>query len=136
MATPSKADLRKAIGEHGGIVSEIARHYGVTRQTLYNWVAKYGLRERINEARVGMRAVAADVIYQRLMDGDPDAAFEAAKFVMTHMKDDGEMLALPPELIEMMSRMGISAAMVIRELSELMKQQYELTLTAGDDELE
>lgn len=122
MALPGRANLRKAIREHGGAIADVARHFDVTRQTVYNWLDHYDLRAEVEAARTSMRMVAQDVIYQRLMNADEDKAFDAAKFVMLNMSDDGNLLPLSPRVVALLRRMGASVGTVIAEFEAIIEQ--------------
>lgn len=118
MAVPGKAELRKKLDEHGGSITAIARDQGVTRQTVYNWLDKKDLREHQIKAKRAMRAIANDVIYDRLMDEDDDKAFEAAKHVSLHLRDDGELM-LSADVMEIMRRMGHTPSKAVEEIEAL-----------------
>lgn len=122
MALPGRANLRKAIKEHGGVLADVARHFDVTRSTIYNWLDHYDLRSEVDNARTSMRNVATDVIYQRLMNEDEDKSFEAAKFVMLNMADDGNLLPLSPRVVALLRRMGASVGTVISEFEAIIEQ--------------
>lgn len=126
MALPGKVSLRKAIQEHGGLVSDVARHFDVTRQTVYNWLSHYELRNEVTAARQNMRAVAQDVIYARLMADEDAQAFEAAKFVMLHLRDDGELLALSPETLLLLRQMGMDTSAVVAAFEQMVRQAAEV----------
>lgn len=132
MALPGKVNLRKKIAEHGGVVSDIADHFRVTRQTIYNWLDHYELRENLTAARQSMRAVAADVIYARLMAEDNGQSFEAAKFVMLHLKADGELLALSPEVLLMLRQMGMDTSAVVAAFEQMVRQAAAVNSTPSD----
>jgi len=122
MKKPGKVSLRKTIEETGGVVSDIASHFNVTRQTIYNWLEHYELRDKVVEARQNMRAVAQDVIYARLVTGDDAQSFDAAKFVMLHLRDDGELLALSPETLLLLRQMGMDTSAVVASFEAMVRQ--------------
>lgn len=119
MALPGRRNLRQAIYALGGNISEIARHFAVERQTVYNWLDHYQIRAEVKASRQQMRAVAGDVVYARLMSGDEDKAYEAARFVLTHLRDDGELLVLSPEVIRILGEQGIPLERVTAVLEQL-----------------
>lgn len=119
MALPGKRSLRKAIEEHGGVISEIAAHFNKSRQTIYRWLDHYSLRGEVQNQRESMRQVSRDVIYQRLMSNDDDKAYDAAKFVMLHLNDDGELLTISPEAMMLLRRMGLSTSEVVAEFEAI-----------------
>lgn len=126
MAVPGKAELRKRLDEHGGSVTSLAREAGVSRQTVYNWLDKRGLREHQTKAKRAMRAIAKDVIYDRLMSDDEDAAFEASTFVMRHLNDDGELM-LSAEVLEILRQKNVTAREAIRQFEELVIASHQAT---------
>lgn len=128
MALPGKLAVRKLIKDTGGCISDMAREAknglikkGVSRQTIYNWIDHYGLRAELEEARVTMRLVSRDVIYDRLMNEDSDKAFEAAKFVTLHLNDAGELLAASPEVMALLKQMGIPMSDVARAFEDMVR---------------
>jgi uncharacterized LabA/DUF88 family protein len=121
MALPGKRNLRKAINEHGGLIADVARHFEKSRQTIYNWIDHYNMWNEIDKSRQSMRTVARDVIYQRLMSKHDGDAFEAAKFVMLHLQDDGELIPISPETVRLLTRMGLSMSDVVREFNEVVR---------------
>jgi len=125
MAVPGKRELRLAIKEHGGVIADIAKHFTVSRQTVYRWLDDKNLRSEIPKARARLSDVSTDVIYQRLFNEDEDKAFEAAKFVKLHMNDDGHVLTLTPRLWALMLRMGISGDQLVAELEGLLPELVE-----------
>lgn len=122
MAAPGKRELRLAIKEHGGVIADIAKSFTVSRQTVYRWLDDKDLRSEIPKARVRLRDVSKDVIYQRLFNEDEDKAFEAAKFVKLHMNDDGEVVSLSPQILSLMRRMGLSLPQLVNELETLLPE--------------
>lgn len=125
MKKPGKASLRKAIKETGGVISDLAAHYSCSRQTIYNWLEHYELRGEIEKSRHSLRAVATDVIYQRLLSNNEDKSWEAAKFVTLHLQDSGDLLALSPETMSALSRMGIRTSDVVAEFEAMVQQHAE-----------
>lgn len=126
---PGARNLRRAIYEHGGLIADIARHFDVTRQTIYNWLDHYQMRELIIQARQSMREVAKDVIYQRLMSEDENAAFEAARFVMLRLQSDGELLTLSPETLALLGRMGLDVMDVVTQFESMVREAAQKGLT-------
>ena len=51
MATVTKTELRQALQHYGGVIAKVAEAYQVTRQTVYNWIDKYHLREMVESSR-------------------------------------------------------------------------------------
>lgn len=116
---PEPGRLKVLIEKHGGVIADIARARRVTRQTVYNWLDLYDMRGEIKTARQQIREVAGDVIYDRMFSQDEDAAFEAAKFVMLHVANDGELLVLSPEVVKILAERGISLDQAARVLEQL-----------------
>lgn len=129
MALPGKRKMRELIEKSGGVVSDMARlasEEGVSRQTIYNWLDHYQMRDQVTAARQNMRAVAQDVIYGRLMSNEDAQAFEAAKFVMLHLRDDGELLTLSPETLLLLRQMGMDASAVVTAFEAMVRQAAEV----------
>lgn len=126
MAVPDKRALRKTIQDTGGVISAVAEHYNVNRSTVYRWLEAKDLRDEVTKSRANMRAVATDVIYQRLMHEDADKAYEAARFVHLHMGEDGQALTIPPRLLGVLLRMGLSGADIMVHLEEILLSQEAL----------
>jgi transposase-like protein len=120
---PGKTSLRAAIKEHGGLVADIARHYRVTRQTVYNWLDHYNMRDELVKSRHSMRDIAKDIVYQRLFDDDKDIQWEASRFVLTRLQDDGELLALSPITLALLSKMGIPLPDVVAEFEAMIQAE-------------
>lgn len=126
MARPGRVVLRRAIRDSGGLISDVADLFQTSRQTIYNWMAYYGLRGEVVAARQQMREVAADVIYQRLLTGGDDAAFEAAKFVMLHLQNDGELLEFSSETLRILAEEGITPSEAVRAFEEMMQARAQM----------
>jgi hypothetical protein len=77
--------VRLALEAHGGNVTATAEHFGVARQTVYNWIDRYGLREHVDFQRDKMFELAERNINYELQKG----SFEASKFVLTHFPTEG-----------------------------------------------
>ncbi len=128
-----KTDLRHALDAYGGIIAQVATHFSVERQTVYNWLDDYDLRDYVNVARRGMFEVAADNVYEAVMRGDLDIS----KFVLTHMPGgtarwsskteitgkDGEPLMISPDVRDALREMGIELSEAVREFEEMVRQQ-------------
>lgn len=78
--------IRRALIDLGGNVSAVAEHFLVTRQTVYNWIERYGLRDVVAFERSRMFELAERNIYFEVERG----SFEASRFVLTHMPNAGE----------------------------------------------
>lgn len=133
MATVTKTELRLALQHHGGVIAKVAEGYQVTRQTVYNWIDKYHLRELVESSRVMMFDLAADNVYQAVEKGD----FEASKFVLTHMPTpkrwsnrqeltgaNGMPLGgLPQDVMEYMQKMNVSPDAFMAQFVEMMRAE-------------
>lgn len=138
MARVGKRSVRKALQEHGGVVAKVAAAFGVSRQTVYTWIAKYDLRGELTTARNLMFDLAADNIYLAVQAGNLDIS----KFVLTHMPPpagqerwsnrteltgaDGAPLGLSPDVLEMLRRMGVEPSEVVREFEQMIRQQADV----------
>lgn len=121
MKRPGKRSLRQAVHDCGGVISDLAATFDVSRQTIYDWLNYYNLRSEIHAARHAMREVAQDVIYERLFNADEALRFEAARFVALHLRNDGELLAINPSIIAMLEEMGADPSAVVREFEDLVR---------------
>lgn len=133
MARVSARRVREMIQEHRGILSEVAASFDVSRQTVYNWVKKYGLQDIVADARDSIHDIAEQNIFNAVRTGDLDMS----KFVLTHMPTrkerwsnrteltgkDGEGLFVSSDVLEMMEALGISKSEVVREFEAMM---YEI----------
>ena len=142
MALPGRKFIKDLIKDHGGVISEMARNCkqgiigkkGVSRQTIYNWIEHYDLRDECEKARVSMRMVSRDVIYQRLLTGDDDAAFEAAKFVTLHLNDSGELLYVSPETLRMLRELGVPLSSIADEIERGVQRMHSDSKDEDNDE--
>lgn len=133
MATVTKTELRQALQQHGGVIAKVAEAYQVTRQTVYNWIDKYHLREMVESSRVLMFDMAADNVFIQVEKGD----FEASKFVLTHMPTprrwsnrqeltgaNGMPLGgLPQDVLEYMQKMNVSPDAFMAQFVEMMRAE-------------
>lgn len=132
MARVTKTDLRRALQHHGGVIAKVAEAYAVTRQTVYNWIDRYELRDLVESSRTMMFDLAADNVYQAVEKGD----FEASKFVLTHMPTagrwsnrtevtgkDGAPLGMSADVLELMRQMGLEPSDVVRQFEEMVRNQ-------------
>lgn len=133
MATVTKTELRQALQHHGGVIAKVAEAYQVTRQTVYNWIDKYHLREMVESSRVLMFDMAADNVFIQVEKGD----FEASKFVLTHMPTprrwsnrqeltgaNGMPLGgLPQDVLEYMQKMNVSPDAFMAQFVEMMRAE-------------
>lgn len=70
MALPGKRGLRKLIKKTGGTVSQMAKDQNVSRQTIYNWLDHYDMRDDLDKERTNIVMLAEDNIYDSLIAGD------------------------------------------------------------------
>ncbi|MBK9751723.1 MAG: hypothetical protein IPO91_34480 [Chloroflexi bacterium] len=133
MAKVTKTELRKALEAHGGVIAKVADAYQVTRQTVYNWIDTYHLREMVEASRVLMFDMAADNVFVAVEKGD----FEASKFVLTHMPTpkrwsnrqeltgaNGMPLGgLPQDVLEYMGKVGITPDVFMNQFVEMMRAE-------------
>jgi transposase-like protein len=132
MTRVGKTSVRQALETHGGVISKVAESFNVSRQTVYNWIERYELREVVERTRDMMFDLAQDNILKAVTDGDVDVS----KFVLTHMPTarrwssraeltgaNGTPLGLSPDVIELMRRMGVEPSEVVKEFEEMVRQQ-------------
>lgn len=135
MARPSKLDqekaqLEQALKDHGGVVSRVAKAFGVSRQTIYNRLDHHGLRDQVEAARGYMYDLAVDNVMGALETGDLDIS----KFVLTHMPNavrwsnkteitgaNGVPLGLGADVLEMLRRLGIEPSEVVKQFEEMVR---------------
>ncbi|QPC81047.1 hypothetical protein G4Y79_15190 [Phototrophicus methaneseepsis] len=127
MAVPGKAELRKAIQATGGVVSDLAKHYSASRQTIYNWLDAKDLRDELNAARQNLIDVAQDNIYGALMDGDLDISKfvlerKGRQFGWTRQIDVGQAVPLSNELKSLLDEMGITPEQIGTELLPVLRE--------------
>lgn len=131
-AKVSKLELRRALAEHGGLVGRVAEAFSVSRQTIYNWIEKYGLRDALSSSRTLMFDLAEDNVFRAVEAGDLDIS----KFVLTHMPStrrwssraevtgaDGAPLALPADVVEMLAALGVSPSDVAKQFEAMIREQ-------------
>ena len=78
MATkPTVDDLRKRIEDAKGNIAAVARAYGVSRGTVYNWIdASAGCRQALDDARETMLDNAESILYKKVLEGStPELLF-------------------------------------------------------------
>lgn len=133
MASVTKTELRMALQTHGGVIAKVAEAYQVTRQTVYNWIDKYHLRDMVESSRVLMFDMAADNVFVAVEKGD----FEASKFVLTHMPTprrwsnrqeltgaNGMPLGgLPQDVLDYMGKMNITPDVFMAQFVEMMRAE-------------
>lgn len=111
--------IRKAMVELKGNVSAVAEHFAVTRQTVYNWIERYGLRDVVEFERSRLFELAERNVYFEVERG----SFEASKFVLTHMPNAGERWSsrsevtgkdgeplFAPDVMDILAKMGYTEA--------------------------
>ena len=138
MAAPDKRALRKAIVETGGIVTDIAKRYDVSRPTIYTWLREKDLMSELQPARVNMVQVAEANIYDALTAGDLDISKfvverKGKQFGWTKQVDVGRAVELPPDVVELMDRMGIDLNSLGGHLLPIL-QEMQAEMDAEADE--
>ncbi|MCK6581084.1 MAG: hypothetical protein L6Q98_23565 [Anaerolineae bacterium] len=133
---PAKTTLRAALIASGGVVSNVAEGFNVSRQTIYDWIAFYKLNEQLNLSRETMYDVAVDNILMAVEKND----LEMSRFVVTHMPTrgrarwsnrqeitgaNGSPLNATPELVALMARAGISGDELVAELEMQLRREIE-----------
>lgn len=131
--------LREVIEQTGGVISEVARTFDVSRQTVYNWLEKYPeLLPLVIEAREYMVQMAERNVYKAVLDKD----LEMSKFVLERLGKtkgwaknveltgrDGEPLNLSPEVVQMLAAMGVEVSDAVREFEALIRRQHAKEVT-------
>lgn len=127
----SAKSVRLALQAHGGNVSAVADAFDVGRQTVYNWIKRYALRDLVELSRDTMFATAEANINLAVQAGDIDAS----KFVLTHMPTEGRWssktdvsvspLGIPPEIKKMLDDMGLAVDDVGTAFNEMICAEHE-----------
>lgn len=126
-----KTDLRRALEEHGGIISRVADAYSVTRQTVYNWIEHYELHDKVQAARKGLFDLAVDNVAKAVQEGD----LEMSRFVLTHMPTtarwssrseitgkDGTPLVIAPDVMEILRGMGVQDSDLAKQFEDMIRE--------------
>jgi transposase-like protein len=126
---PGKANLRKAIDDSGGVIGDIAKHFDVTRRTIYRWLDHYEMRGVLDAARADMRVVAKDVMYQTLVsepDPDDDKAkdrqVKVAQFTLNYMGSDGEFITVSPDVMRLLPLIGMTVESASSLFEEMIRE--------------
>lgn len=74
---PSAADLTKAIDAKKGNISAVARSFGVSRGTVYNWIqGRATVEAALADARETMLDNAESILYKKVLEGStPELLF-------------------------------------------------------------
>lgn len=68
------SDIEPLVDKYKGNIAAIARHFGVTRQTIYNHIARSPtLKDSIDDARQSMIDNAESMLYQQIGQGNTTA---------------------------------------------------------------
>lgn len=136
----SERSVRLALQEHGGNVSAVADAFGRSRQTVYNWIQRYALRDMVDLSRDTMFATAEANINLAVQAGN----LEASKFVLTHMPVEGRWSSrneltgkdgkdlFDDELRAAMQALGIDQRAVVAEFRALMLAEAEQRKAAAE----
>lgn len=133
MARVSRKSVREALKAHGGIVAQVAESFDVSRQTVYNWIKEYGLRDEMEFARDTMFDIAERNVYLAVQSGDLDMS----KFVLTHMPSNTRwsnrqeltgangmpLGGLPQDVLEYMGKAGITPDVFMAQFVEMMRAE-------------
>ena len=127
MKKPGKRSFRQAIEETGGVISDIAEHFGCTNRTIYNWLDHYEMRPELERARTKMRSVAHDIIYEDLIERQ---SVSTAMWVLNRYNDQNEALQLDSDVLQMMEALGFQPSEAVLQFQAMIRQMYEQK--AGD----
>jgi len=76
MAKPKVGELLKSIKETRGNISAIARAYGRSRKSVYDWIeTSQTLKDALEDARRGMVDEAINLLYEEIQEKNLGAAF-------------------------------------------------------------
>lgn len=130
-ATPSA--VKRALMEAGGVVQTVAEAFGVTRQTVYNWINEWQLHDVLDRTREAMFTMAEDNIRAAVEAGNLDMS----KFVLTHMPvvssrrwsnrteltgADGAPLGLSEDVIKLLAERNLNPSDVVREFEQMIRE--------------
>ena len=76
MAKPTANELIDKIREARGNISAMARAYGVSRKSVYNWIDSYETaKQELADQRELVVDVAESVLFRKVVDGELNAVF-------------------------------------------------------------
>lgn len=134
-ARVGKREVRKALELHGGVVMHVAASFNVSRQTVYNWIAKYQLHDLVRQTRYVMHDIAEDNIYRAAIAGNLDVSM----FILRYMPPgahqerwtsrseltgkDGAPLGLSADVVRLLEAMGIPLDDVARQFEQMIREE-------------
>lgn len=134
MRRPNRKSLREVVERSSGVVAAVARHYDVTRQTVYSWLDYYDLRNSLQDARDDVLDIAEANIFRAVRAGD----LETSKWVLprlgrqrgwgTNVEVSG--VTISHETMKLIEGMGWNAQTVVEEFESLVRMQA--MIGAGD----
>lgn len=134
-----KGDLRRAIRETGGNVSQIAERFEMSRQAIYYQLDRYQLRDELNQYRRLMFDMAEGNVFDAVAGGDLDLS----RFVLTHMPGGNRWssrhdvtvgaVTLSPEALKMLEALGVDPETVGDEFERLIQQMHAETIQHESD---
>lgn len=137
--------IRLKLVEFGGNVSAVAEHFNVARQTVYNWIERYNLRDVVEDTRDKMFDTAERNISLAVEAGSLDAS----KFVLTHMPvqkerrwssrqeltgEGGAPLNLSPDVIALLEARGMSLEEIKAEIEAEIRDALQSPDADDEDE--
>lgn len=129
----TKKRAQEVLTQYFGDISATARHFNVTRQTVYNWIARWELTAALDDARDHVFEMAEQNIYQLVINGD----YDASKFTVLNMppgkrrarwssKTDSNLnvqgVTISPDVLALIERLGLSSSDVVREFESLIRE--------------
>jgi len=136
----TRAAFETAIEHSHGIISAVAAAVGCSRGTVENALERWpDLRERLEAQRGGLVALATSALVNDLKNAESDGHQRAYMFTLKTLgKDDGfsdrreitgadgaGLLEMSPEVTEMIRRMGLDTAEVVRQFESMVRMAAE-----------
>ena len=135
-----KGDLKVAIQETGGNVTQMSERFSVSRQTIYNLLDKYKYRDMVDAFRRRMFEIAEGNVFDAVAEGDIDMS----KFVLTHFpggvrwssKQDIDVtgIRVSDEARRLMELYGVSESGLGDQLEKMLQAMHSKKLAEVDGE--
>ena len=86
----TKQQLEEAVDSFNGMTYDICLHFGCTPRQLYAKIDKFGLRDRMRQARKNLVAQAESVVGKALKSENEKLRVETARFILERLgREDG-----------------------------------------------
>lgn len=128
MALPGKRNLRNALVEYGGNVTETAKHFSVTRRTVYNWIERYEAWEYVKSSRTFVNKIAESNIINGIVEGDVDLS----KWWLRHVdsnafntQTDEQTLLFNTATLQALQALGVDASEALAQFEALVQAKAQ-----------